>query len=100
MKGARAMIFAGALAGFFGVMLSAVARHREGTMYLETAAQFLLFHAPVFLALAVLAAGRTISPKAGSWTALALGVGLVLFCGDLACRDFLGRPLFAMAAPT
>jgi uncharacterized membrane protein YgdD (TMEM256/DUF423 family) len=29
-----------------------------------------------------------------------MGIGLLLFCGDLACRDFLGQPLFAMAAPT
>jgi uncharacterized membrane protein YgdD (TMEM256/DUF423 family) len=100
MRSARAIVVTGALAGFLGVMVSAVARHRTGTMYLETVAQFLLFHAPVFLALAALVSGRIVHPGAGVWAAVALGLGLILFCGDLSSRDFLGQPLFAMAAPT
>jgi uncharacterized membrane protein YgdD (TMEM256/DUF423 family) len=100
MSSARIVAVAGALAGFLGVMLSAVARHRPGTMYLEIVAQFLLFHASAFLGLAALLATRIVHPKAGAWAAGAVGLGLVLFCGDLAFRDFLGQPLFAMAAPT
>jgi uncharacterized membrane protein YgdD (TMEM256/DUF423 family) len=100
MRSARALVGTGALAGFLGVVISAVARHRTGTMYLETVAQFLLFHAPVFLGLGALLGGRIVHPGAGCWAAGALGLGLILFCGDLASRDFLGQPLFAMAAPT
>ena len=100
MRSARIVAGAGALAGFLGIMLSAVARHRPGTMYLELVAQFLLFHAPVFLGLAALLAAHVVHPRAGAWAAGAFGLGLILFCGDLASRDFLGQPLFAMAAPT
>lgn len=100
MKSVRPLVVAGALAGFLGVMLSAVARHRPGTVYLESVAQFLLFHAPVFLGLAALIGGRFVHPTAGAWAGGAVGLGLLLFCGDLASRDFLGQPLFAMAAPT
>jgi uncharacterized membrane protein YgdD (TMEM256/DUF423 family) len=100
MRSARALVVTGALTGFLGVMISAVARHRTGTLYLETVAQFLLFHAPVFLGLAALVGGRIVHPGAGLWAAGALGLGLILFGGDLAARDILGQPLFGMAAPT
>jgi MYXO-CTERM domain-containing protein len=99
MNAARPLVVAGALAGFLGVMLSAVARHTPGTMYLETAAQFLLFHGAALVGLAALLANGVVERRLGAVAGWGLVLGLVLFCGDLASRDFFARPLFAMAAP-
>ena len=90
----------GALAGLLGVALSAMARHREGLLYLETTAQFLLWHAPALFGLAALLGTGLVQPRIGAAAGIALVVGLALFCGDLAARDFLSRSLFPMAAPT
>ena len=100
MRGTRPLVIAGALAGFFGVMLSAIARHRPGTVYFETAVQFLLFHASALIGLAGLLGAGVVRPGIAAIAGLGLVVGLGLFCGDLAARDFLDRPLFSMAAPT
>lgn len=80
-------------AGAGGVALSAAAAHGGGANA-GIAAQFLLFHAPVFLLLASGAAARAALPG------LALVLGLALFAGDLLARDFLGHKLFPLAAPT
>jgi uncharacterized membrane protein YgdD (TMEM256/DUF423 family) len=90
----------GALAGLLGVALSAMARHREGLLYLDTTAQFLLWHAPALFGLAALIGIELVQPRIGAAAGIALVVGLALFCGDLASRDFLSRSLFPMAAPT
>jgi uncharacterized membrane protein YgdD (TMEM256/DUF423 family) len=84
----------GALCGAAGVAFSALAAHAGGNG-VATAAQFLLFHAPLFVALALL------RPPGGvllaAWGILA---GLILFSGDLLARHYLGDRLFPMAAPT
>jgi len=90
---ARILVFAGGLAGAAGVALSAAAAHLGGA-FVGTAASFLIMHAPVFLAVGLAGANRTL--RIGS---LVLLVGLVLFCGDLLARDFLGSRLFPMSAP-
>jgi uncharacterized membrane protein YgdD (TMEM256/DUF423 family) len=100
MSGPRFLVLAGALAGFLGVALSAVARHRPGAMVLETAAHFLLFHGPALLGTAALVAAKVVHPRLATTATTVLVLGLVLFCGDLASRDFRGTPLFSMAAPT
>ncbi|MFU0507765.1 DUF423 domain-containing protein [Pseudaminobacter sp. NGMCC 1.201702] len=92
--GDRYLVLAGGLCGAAGVALSAAAAHRGGGN-LATAASFLLVHAPAFLALAQLEAGRLV--RIG---AFALLIGLVLFAGDLLFREFLGTRLFPMAAPS
>ena len=46
----RILIALGAIAGLAGVALSAAAAHVTGAGSLETAARFLLFHAPALLA--------------------------------------------------
>lgn len=96
----RTFIVLGALSGFLGVALSAMARHATSAAYLQTVAQFLLFHAPAFLSLAALVGTGLVHERTGTVAGLALLLGLALFCGDLAARDFLARPLFAWAAPT
>ncbi|CAN7697734.1 DUF423 domain-containing protein [Mesorhizobium sp. LjNodule214] len=89
----RLLVLAGGLCGATGVALSAAAAHLGGA-FVSTAASFLLMHAPVFLAVGLIGAGRVLRIAS-----LILLVGLVLFCGDLLARDFLGSRLFPMSAP-
>lgn len=83
----------GALCGAAGVALSALAAHAGGDG-LATAAQFLLFHAPLFVAMAL--TRPPIAVLLASWGIFA---GLALFAGDLLARHYLGDRLFPMAAP-
>lgn len=90
----RTFILAGGLAGAAGVALSAAAAHAGGGN-VETAARFLLAHAPALLAIGLLGRGRVLA--AGG---CALLLGLLLFCGDLLMRHYAGQRLFPMAAPS
>jgi len=90
----RLLVFAGGLSGAAGVALSAAAAHQGGA-FTGTAANFLLFHAPVFLVAGLLGNSRVL--RIGC---LVLLVALVLFCGDLLARVYLGGRLFPFAAPT
>ncbi|ANT51487.1 DUF423 domain-containing protein [Mesorhizobium amorphae] len=89
----RLLVLAGGLCGAAGVALSAAAAHLGGA-FVSTAASFLLMHAPIFLAVGFVGAGRVLRIAS-----LILLVGLVLFCGDLLARDFMGSRLFPMSAP-
>lgn len=95
----RALIVTGALAGLAGVALSAAAAHITGGANAATAANMLLFHAPVLMLAGLMAglnaANRLLARLAGG----VLIVGLVLFSGDLAMRAMRGTRLFANAAP-
>jgi uncharacterized membrane protein YgdD (TMEM256/DUF423 family) len=93
----RILVLAGGLSGAAGVALSAAAAHLGGA-FVGTAATFLLMHAPVFLAVG-LAVGLAGTNRIMRCASLVLLVGLVLFCGDLLSRDFLGGRLFPMSAP-
>lgn len=88
------LILVGGLMGAAGVALSAYGAHAGGGN-VTTAAQFLLFHAPLFVALGLVANTSRIR-IAGAGL---LGLGLMLFCGDLLMRHFAETRLFAMAAP-
>ena len=96
----KALVTLGGLAGLAGVALSATAAHVTGGGALETAAHFLLFHAPALLGVAALTGTRRIHSGIGRAAGLAFALGLMLFCGDLALRSFRGVPLFPMAAPS
>ncbi|MGX5804330.1 DUF423 domain-containing protein [Bradyrhizobium sp. Arg314] len=91
--GSRILVLVAGLLGAAGVALSAAAAHRGGA-FTGTAANFLLMHAPVFLAVGLAGGGRCLRIAS-----LVLLVGLLLFCGDLLARDFLGSRLFPMSAP-
>jgi len=91
--GSRFLVLMAGLCGAAGVALSAAAAHRGGA-FTGTAASFLLMHAPVFLAAGLPAVNRVLRTGA-----VVLLVGLLLFCGDLLARDFLGSRLFPMSAP-
>jgi uncharacterized membrane protein YgdD (TMEM256/DUF423 family) len=92
------LVAAGGLFGMLGVILSARATHGGDGPQLAIAAQFLLFHAPVFLGIAALRA-LNITPRLIALAAGLLAFGLVLFCGDLTVRALLMRPLLVFAAP-
>lgn len=83
------------LAGAAGVALAARAAHGD-SQYASQISTMLLLHAPAFLAigLAIQPVGRFMSLAAGL-----LAIGLLLFCGDLAWREFQHARLFPMAAP-
>lgn len=89
----RTLIFAAGLCGAAGVALSAAAAHVVGGN-LGTAANFLLMHAPAFLAIGLLGQRQWIT-SAG----YVLLLGVVVFCGDLVARETIGQRLFPMAAP-
>ncbi|KMO39911.1 hypothetical protein VQ03_15005 [Methylobacterium tarhaniae] len=95
----RALIALSGLAGALGVALSAAAAHIAGATSLATAAQFLLFHAPALLALALLAGSGRAHPLPARAAGFALALGLALFSGDLSVRALAQQPLFPMAAP-
>jgi uncharacterized membrane protein YgdD (TMEM256/DUF423 family) len=86
-------VLAAGLVGGAGVALSAAAAHRGGA-FTGTAANFLLMHAPVFLAIGLAGGSRCLMIAS-----LVLLAGLLLFCGDLLARDFLASRLFPMSAP-
>lgn len=94
MQPSRPLLFAAGLLGASGVALSAAAAH-QGAANVETAASFLLMHAPAFLALSLLQGNRL--TRIGSWVLL---LGLMMFCGDLLARAYFGTRLFPMAAPS
>lgn len=85
----------GGLMGAAGVALSAAAAHRAGEPNLGTAANFLMFHAPVFLAVGLNGGGKVLRLAAA-----VLLLGVLLFAGDLLARVFLGDRLFPFAAPS
>jgi uncharacterized membrane protein YgdD (TMEM256/DUF423 family) len=94
MKFDRFLFVAAALCGAAGVALSAAASH-GGIANVATAANFLLFHAPVLIALSLMAAhSRTLHVGAAI-----LLLSVLLFSGDLLARDYLGQRLFPFAAP-
>ncbi len=84
---------AGGLLGAAGVALSAAAAHAGGGN-VETAASFLLAHAPALLAIGLFGRGRVLATGAAI-----LLVGVLLFTGDLLMRHYVGTRLFPMAAP-
>lgn len=96
----RLFVVLGAVAGLAGVAAAAAAAHVTGPGSLGTAADFLLFHAPVLMALAI--ADHVGFGRAGllRLAGALIIFGLIGFSGDLAMRALAGTPLFAMAAPT
>jgi uncharacterized membrane protein YgdD (TMEM256/DUF423 family) len=94
------LVVAAALVGFLGVALSAVASHAGKGPNLETAARFLLIHAPALLAIVALAWAGAVDERVARIAACAMLLGLTLFCGDLVMRAYRDVPLFPRAAPT
>jgi len=89
------VLFLAGLIGAAGVALAAAATHMGGAL-LGPASAMCLAHAPAMLAL--FAAHRLLRPATGA--GLLMGLGTVLFAGDLVLKEFLGAGLFPMAAPS
>ncbi|MGO6818571.1 DUF423 domain-containing protein [Rhizobium leguminosarum] len=85
------------LFGFAGVALAAAAAHGGGDAHLlASASTMCLAHAPAMLALAF-----GVNKIKTAWLAgLLIGIGTLLFSGDLVSLRFAGSGLFSMAAPT
>lgn len=89
------VLFLAGLIGAAGVALAAAATHMGGAL-LGPASAMCLAHAPAMLAL--FAAHRLLRPATGA--GLLMGLGTVLFAGDLVLKEFFGAGLFPMAAPS
>lgn len=92
----RLTLFAAGLLGALGVVFSAMAAHGGDTHLIGTAATMCLAQGPALLALY---AGYEKIPTA-LVASLFIGLGCMLFCGDLLARHYLGSGLFPMSAPT
>jgi len=89
------ILFVSGLMGACGVALAAAASHGGDTLFLGSASTMCLAHAPVLLALFLGYRQFRTATLAG----LVLGLGTILFAGDLVSRHYLGSRLFPMAAP-
>lgn len=88
------------LMGAAGVVLAALSAHEPDAARLGAASSMLLFHATVIIG-AVLLVDRSFAQRHIGFAAmLAFVAGAGLFAGDLVLRQFAGRGLFPMAAPT
>ncbi|MDO6964396.1 DUF423 domain-containing protein [Rhizobium alvei] len=93
---ARLTLFLAGLIGAAGVALSAMAAHGADPHLIGTAASICLAHAPALLGLyAGFDRIRTAVPAS-----LLIGLGCLLFAGDLLYRTEAGQGLFPMSAPT
>ena len=90
-----ALLLAGLL-GAAGVGLSALAAHGENMQFVGTAATMCLAQAPALLSLF---AGWDRIRTAGL-AAILIGLGCLLFAGDLLFWTAYGHGLFPMSAPT
>ena len=89
-------LFVSGILGGGGVALAAAATHGGDTHFLGAASTMCLAHAPALLALYAGYDRIRTAPVA----ALLLGLGTLIFAGDLISRHFGGSSLFPLAAPT
>ena len=93
------VVLAGAM-GAAGVALAAASAHQPDATRLASASSMLLFHASAVLAAVLLVERRVIHMQFGFVAAFGFVVAAALFAGDLTLRQYAGRSLFPMAAPT
>lgn len=88
-------LFLSGILGAAGVALAAAATHTGATYMLGNASAMCLAHAPILLGL-YLGWERI---KTAVPAAILLGLGTMVFAGDLVSRHFTESGLFPMAAP-
>jgi uncharacterized membrane protein YgdD (TMEM256/DUF423 family) len=93
------IILAGAM-GADGVILAALSAHQGDAARLAAASSMLLFHATAVLATVALTERRVVHLQLGFAAAFGFVIAAALFGGDLTLRQFAGRGLFPLAAPT
>jgi len=92
----RLTLFLAGLIGAAGVAFSAMAAHGDDPRLIGAAAAACMAQAPALLALSIgWEKVRTALPAA-----LLMGLGCILFAGDLLFRTRYGHGLFPMSAPT
>ena len=96
----RILIVLAAVMGADGVMLAAASAHQPDATRLASASSMLLFHALAVLAAVALAERGVIHVRIGISAAWGFVIASALFAGDLTMRQYAGRGLFPMAAPT
>ncbi len=93
---ARLTLFLAGLTGSFGVAFSALAAHGGDTRLYGAAALACMTQAPALLALHI---GWHMI-RTALVASLLIGLGCILFAGDVAILARFGHGLFPMAAPT
>jgi len=93
---ARLTLFFAGVIGAFGVAFSALAAHGGDTRLYGAAALASMTQAPTLLGLSI--GFRTI--RTAAIASLLIGLGCILFAGDLAFLARFGHSLFPLAAPT
>ena len=96
----RILIVLAAVMGADGIILAAASAHQPDATRLASASSMLLFHALATLAAVALAERGVIHVRIGLAAAWGFVVASALFAGDLTMRQYAGRGLFPMAAPT
>ena len=96
----RILIVLAAVMGADGVILAAASAHQPDATRLASASSMLLFHALAVLAAVALAERDVIHSRIGIAAAWGFVIASALFAGDLTMRQYAGRGLFPMAAPT
>ena len=96
----RVLIVLAAIMGADGVILAAASAHQPDATRLASASSMLLFHATAVLAAVTLAERGMIHVRIGISAAFGFVIAAALFAGDLTLRQYGGRSLFSMAAPT
>jgi len=96
----RILIVLAAVMGADGVMLAAAAAHLPDASRLASASSMLLFHATAILGIVGLAERSIIHLRISLTAAFGFVIAAALFAGDLTLRQYAGRGLFPMAAPT
>jgi uncharacterized membrane protein YgdD (TMEM256/DUF423 family) len=96
----RILIVLAAVMGADGVILAAASAHQPDATRLASASSMLLFHALAVLAAVALAERGVIHSRIGIAAAWGFVIASALFAGDLTMRQYAGRGLFPMAAPT
>lgn len=89
------ILFVSGLMGASGVALAAAASHGGDTHFLGSASTMCLAHAPVLIGLYL--GYRQF--RTATLAAIVLGLGTIVFAGDLVCRHYTGDRLFPFAAP-
>ena len=99
-RSSRALIVLAAIMGAGGVILAAASAHQADASRLGPASSMLLFHASAVLATAALSDRDLINAKLGIAAAWGFVAAATLFATDLTLRQYFGRSLFPLAAPT
>jgi uncharacterized membrane protein YgdD (TMEM256/DUF423 family) len=89
-------LFLAGIVGAAGVIFSAMAAHGGDTHLYSAAATACMAQAPALLAIYVGWDKIRTAPLASAL----IGLGCLLFAGDLVCRARVGHGLFPMSAPT